>query len=70
MGIPRLITTLEPYAIFKELSGTSVVIDGPSFAYHVLHICRINDISQPSCAVLGETAVRWLDSLGQSNVTV
>lgn len=70
MGIPRLLTTLEPYATFKELQGSSVVIDGPAFAYHILHVCRVNGISQPSYELLGETAVSWLNAFTDSKVTV
>lgn len=68
MGIPRLITTLEHYATFKELKGSSVVIDGPSFAYHILHICRVNGIIQPTYKLLSETAIKWLDALAQHDV--
>lgn len=33
MGIPHLITHLRPFAVAGDLTGRSVIIDGPSFAY-------------------------------------
>ena len=63
MGIPRLISTLEPFAVRGPLGGDDLVIDGPALAYHVLNICRRNRIGQPSCDLLGRTTVSWLDKL-------
>ncbi|KAF4125363.1 hypothetical protein GMORB2_4203 [Geosmithia morbida] len=63
MGIPHLITTLQPFAQQGFLKDEAIVIDGPAFAYHILEICRRNGITQPSYAVLGCTAVRWLSEL-------
>ncbi|KFH42080.1 hypothetical protein ACRE_071780 [Hapsidospora chrysogenum ATCC 11550] len=63
MGIPRLISTLEPFAVRGPLEGDDLVIDGPALAYHVLYICRRNRIGQPSYDLLGRTTVSWLDKL-------
>ena len=70
MGIPRLISTLEPYAVHQVLDNKSVVIDGPALAYHILYICNRHGIPQPSYKILGKTAVAWLDELTQRNVVM
>ncbi|KAF7560245.1 hypothetical protein G7046_g3915 [Stylonectria norvegica] len=63
MGIPRLISTLEPYATLELLDNKAVVIDGPALAYHVLYICNRQGIVQPSYELLGSTAIAWLGEL-------
>lgn len=63
MGIPHLISTLEPFAARGSLKGQDVVIDGPALAYHVLYICRRNGIGQPSYDLIGRTTLSWLDKL-------
>lgn len=70
MGIPHLISTLEPYAVHKSIDNSKVIIDGPSFAYHVLYICRINQIAHPGYAQLGEAAVAWLDNLTSHGISM
>ncbi|KAJ4011405.1 hypothetical protein NW752_007059 [Fusarium irregulare] len=70
MGIPRLISTLEPYVVHQVLDNKSVVIDGPALAYHILYICNRHGIPQPSYKILGKTAVAWLDELTQRNVVI
>jgi hypothetical protein len=70
MGIPRLISTLEPYVVHGVLDNESVVIDGPALAYHVLYICNRHGIPQPSYRVLGETIIAWLDALIERGVKV
>lgn len=63
MGIPHLIGTLEPYAVHRSLHNETVVIDGPSFAYHILYLCRLNEVKQPGYKLLGRVAIDWLDQL-------
>lgn len=63
MGIPNLITTLEPWAEQGTIHGERVVIDGPAFAYHVLAILEGNGIVQPSGKQLAQTAVHWMNKL-------
>ncbi|KAF4337687.1 hypothetical protein FBEOM_8441 [Fusarium beomiforme] len=70
MGIPRLVSTLEPYVIHGSLTDKRVVIDGPALTYHILYICNRHGIPQPSYKLLGETAVAWLDELTQRGVSV
>lgn len=70
MGIPHLITTLEPYAVHDVLDNKSVVIDGPALAYHILYICSRNGVVLPSYRLLSDTAVTWLDELTSRGVTV
>ncbi|KPM40096.1 hypothetical protein AK830_g6481 [Neonectria ditissima] len=70
MGIPHLISTLEPFAVHGLLDDKSVVIDGPAFAYHILYICNINGVVLPSYQLLGDTAVAWLDELTRRRVSV
>lgn len=67
MGIPRLTSTLRPYASRLPIEGP-VVIDGPALAYHILHVARFEAgtrtaVDEPSYAVLGSTVIRWLDTL-------
>lgn len=70
MGIPRLISTLEPYVVHGILDNESIVIDGPALAYHVLYICNRHGIPQPSYNVLGETTIAWLDALVERGVNM
>ncbi|KAI9163775.1 hypothetical protein HJFPF1_05401 [Paramyrothecium foliicola] len=70
MGIPHLISTLEPFATLSPLAGQEVVIDGPALAYHVLNVCRGNGLHYPSPDVLGSTAVRWLEELTSRSVVI
>lgn len=74
MGIPRLTSILRPYASVSQLQGP-VVIDGPALAYHILHIARLEAetktaLDEPSYAVLGSTATRWLDTLESCGIQV
>ncbi|KAI5457200.1 XPG domain containing-domain-containing protein [Mariannaea sp. PMI_226] len=70
MGIPHLISTLEPFAVHGLLENQSVVIDGPALAYHVLHVCNRNGVALPSYQLLGDVAVAWLDELSCRRVNV
>ncbi|KAJ4323191.1 hypothetical protein N0V84_004454 [Fusarium piperis] len=70
MGIPHLISTLEPYAVHRALDNERVVIDGPALAYHILYICNRYDIVQPSYQLLGDTTIAWLDKLVSRGVSV
>ena len=72
MGIPRLMGSLEPYGVRSQLSG-SVVIDGPAFAYRILHICRgecktTGPLSEPTYQQLSQAALRWLDGIQECGV--
>jgi hypothetical protein len=70
MGIPHLISTLEPFAVHGLLDDQSIVIDGPGLAYHVLYICNRNGVVLPSYQLLGDTVVAWLDELVRRRVRV
>lgn len=77
MGIPRLITYLEPYATPAELGGCKVIIDGPGLAYHIYYRLlsaksRADNaiLGAPSYAELGESTILFLDELQTRNVTV
>lgn len=77
MGIPRLITYLEPYATPAELNGCKVIIDGPGLAYHIYYRLLASKsrtdnaiYGAPSYRQLGESAVHLLDELQKRNVTV
>lgn len=70
MGIPHLISTLEPYAQHALLRDVNVVIDGPGLAYHILHVCRVNGVDHPSYQLLGKTAADWLDKLVTQNAVM
>jgi hypothetical protein len=77
MGIPHLITYLRPYATSVDLTGHSIVIDGPGLAYHVWHICLSSQPqyrnpfeAAPPYRLLGETAIKWLDELQAHNVSL
>ena len=63
MGIPHLISTLEPFAVQHQLTDEDLVVDGPALAYHALHLCRRNGVGQPSYGLLGATALQWLRQL-------
>jgi hypothetical protein len=75
MGIPHLITFLQPYAEAEALAGTNVVIDGPGLAYHIYYTCLSarptawNPFeAAPSYKDLGEACIAWLDGLRESHV--
>ena len=75
MGIPHLITTLQPFAERGKLDGKKVVIDGPGFAYHIIHLCEraarpVMPLTQPSSALLGQTALAWLAKLETHSIRV
>lgn len=70
MGIPHLISTLEPYVQHVALKDVDVVVDGPGLAHHVLHVCRVNGVDHPSYQLLGTTAVAWLDELAFQNAVM
>lgn len=67
MGISGLIRVLKTVASRSELRGR-VVIDGPAFAYHILHLARVEvdastALEEPTYSILGSTALRWLENL-------
>lgn len=75
MGIPRLITYLEPYATPAELSGGKVIVDGPGLAYHIYHRLLATKpradnaiYAAPTYAELGHSTVMFLDELQKHNV--
>lgn len=77
MGIPHLITYLEPYAESQPLAGQDVVIDAPALAYHVYHICmgmktgaRGAFQAIPSYAEISTLAIEWLDALEEHGVVM
>ncbi|KAL2065512.1 hypothetical protein VTL71DRAFT_3182 [Oculimacula yallundae] len=77
MGIPHLTTFLRPFAAAESLHSQQVVIDGPSFAYHVYYIClkastraRNGLEAAPSYRKLAETAIAWLDGVRGSNIEI
>ncbi|KAJ3493522.1 hypothetical protein NLG97_g4678 [Lecanicillium saksenae] len=70
MGIPHLISTLEPYVQHVALKDVDVVVDGPGLAHHVLHVCRVNGVDHPSYQLLGKTAAAWLDRLAAQNAVI
>lgn len=70
MGIPHLISTLEPFTVRGRLENEKVVIDGPALAYHILYVCRSNGIGLPSYGLLGQSTIAWLDQLTAHDVSV
>jgi hypothetical protein len=75
MGIPHLITFLQPYAEAESIVGRHVVIDGSGFAYHIYHACLSarpaawNPFeAAPSYEELGKASIAWLDGLRDNNV--
>lgn len=70
MGIPNLISTLEPFASRAVIESEDAVVDGPALSYHVLHICRRNGVSMPSNKLLGTTAIAWLDACAARGLTM
>lgn len=65
-------SSVEPYAVRSQLSG-SLVIDGPAFAYRILHICRREcrtngPLSEPTYKQLSEAALKWLDGVHQCGI--
>ena len=67
MGIPHLRRHLEPYAQRSRLQDCDIAIDGPALAYHILALCRKTTaktpFEHPSYALLGQTAIAWLDQV-------
>ncbi|KAF5018847.1 hypothetical protein F66182_9139 [Fusarium sp. NRRL 66182] len=70
MGIPRLISTLEPYVEHRVLNDEHVVVDGPGLAYHILSLCHRDGIPQPSYKLLGQKTLVWLDELIHRRVKI
>ena len=70
MGIPNLLSTLEPFAQPARLDNRHVVIDGPALAYHILHKCTTHGFLEPSYELLRHSVVAWLNSLAQHGVTM
>ncbi|KAM0273562.1 hypothetical protein ACHAQH_008260 [Verticillium albo-atrum] len=63
MGIPHLFTHLGPYGVDTLLTGIKIIIDGPSFAYHIHNLCSSNRVGQVSHKLLCDAAISWLDAL-------
>jgi hypothetical protein len=71
MGIPHLISTLQPYAEKVESRSIDrVVIDGPNFAYHIYKRVLYSQIVErgakklvnvPTYSDVNQEAIRWLD---------
>jgi len=75
MGIPHLITLLQPYAETESIAGRHIVIDGPGLAYHIYHACLSarptawNPFeAAPTYEELGVTCFAWLDCLQKNDV--
>lgn len=68
MGVRRLASTLEPYAVHRRLQDESVVIDGPALAYHIASLCTSNGVRDPSYALLGQIVAAWLDGLASNGI--
>ncbi len=75
MGIRHLTTFLCPYAVSEPLQNSSVVIDGPGFAYHIYYASLGNRKlpsnpleAAPSYRDLANIARTWLDELRKSGV--
>lgn len=64
------------YGRFSSLSGDSVVIDGPSLVFQILHGCMLRGpdvkgfICHPSYSIVGRNVIGWLEDLQRYNVTV
>lgn len=77
MGIPHLITALEPYAELEALAGQEIVIDGPAFAYHIYYIClrtrqdaRGSSDAAPPYLQICSTAIEWLKALEENGASM
>ncbi|EAA32554.2 hypothetical protein GE21DRAFT_6677 [Neurospora crassa] len=75
MGIPHLRKHLEPYAQRGAIQPSSLVIDGPALAYHILNLCRINTIKsspfeQATYELLSRTTLEWLDRARTCGLTI
>lgn len=75
MGIPRLTTTLRPYAVSEPLKSRQVVIDGPALAYHIYYTLlnsRKQSRNQFEAALthieLAHCALLWLDALRANEI--
>lgn len=63
MGIPYLLSHLQPYGVETPLAGAQIVLDGPSLAYHIWHLCSKRQDVQASHHLISETTLTWLESL-------
>ena len=70
MGIPNLLSTLEPYAEPGILDHRQVVIDGPALAYHILNKCIAAGVHDPTHELLGLSVIAWLDELVNHGVVM
>ncbi|CCU77762.1 hypothetical protein BGHDH14_bgh05230 [Blumeria hordei DH14] len=68
MGIPHLISSLQPYTTHENLNGWTVVIDGNALAYHIYHLCVVRRYasrntleSLPQNLEIAETVIEWLE---------
>jgi hypothetical protein len=72
MGIPHLKERLAPYAETSVINDkTTMVIDGPALAHHIMHLCEASCRSKgpfdtPSYDVIGRVAIKWLDIIKSS----
>ncbi|KAG9244562.1 XPG domain containing-domain-containing protein [Calycina marina] len=76
MGVPHLLSHLQPYAEPKRLAGDAV-IDGPGLAYHIYYICLKNKPwakngleAIPTYDEIGATTIAWLNGLVLSGVNI
>jgi hypothetical protein len=70
MGIRGLTSLIKPYGPRDTIKpGDNVIVDGPSFAYHIYHICRqkysVNpcEYHYPTYRDFTRTALTYLDTL-------
>ncbi|KAI0444272.1 hypothetical protein F4803DRAFT_260884 [Xylaria telfairii] len=76
MGIKGLSAALSRYGVFCELSGNTVVIDGPALVYEILNGClrqrgpSNSFLCHPSYSTVGRLVIGWLDELRRHDVTV
>ncbi|ROT41844.1 hypothetical protein SODALDRAFT_318656 [Sodiomyces alkalinus F11] len=76
MGIPRLLSHLEPYGVEEQLGNVDIIVDGPSLAYHIYRLGSSSTLTArngrqgPSYSLLGDTAIAWLNRLQEGGFKV
>ncbi|KAF2191209.1 hypothetical protein K469DRAFT_696929 [Zopfia rhizophila CBS 207.26] len=74
MGIPRLASSLEPFAVQHTARGLQgnrkAIIDGPALAYHAFNLAAESQPGVPSYTDINEAAIDWLRRLEQNNIKV
>lgn len=77
MGIPRLLSYLQPYTNTTSLKDCNIIIDGPGFAYYIYYSLSAQHTyyedairAAPSYEELGEAALAFLDKLQEHKIVV